>query len=329
MSCSMPKMTENVRPRPLPFCAYPTAQAEAQHGTQPLPAELPLVDFEAVLAHRSERYAAIPADRLTLAQLLELARVVGTSFAHREPQCRHLRPLLEPPPAVCDGVHRDPLGSERFGPWTRESHLYWFIRLLVLTDPTSPRSAVRVNDDAVRQSLAIVDADGVIIGGAMNETMPPIGVEPAFREDDPFLAAVLGYTHPVLEMLGAQDAEAVTALAARYPAFAEAYAMGRVGHHFMVARADALPTVEAFELVAATAAHFRTLGHAFMLVEASNQWTGAACEALGGVRVHFAPYRARRCVPESAQPLGSGVSSPDGFLSDKDSGCMFYVIRLD
>src|SRR5262245_30202513 len=119
MSCSIPRMTENVRPRPLPFCPYPTARAEAQHGVQPLPPELPIVDFDAVLAHRSERYAAVPADRLTPSQLLELARVVGTSFARREPQCRHLRPFAEPPPAVRDGLHRDPLGSESFGPWTR------------------------------------------------------------------------------------------------------------------------------------------------------------------------------------------------------------------
>jgi hypothetical protein len=65
-----------------------------------------------------------------------------------------------------------------------------------------------------------------------------------------------------------------------------------------------------------------------MVIEATNQWTGAACEVLGGVRVHFAPYRARRTVLESLLPRADTVTSPDGFLSKKDSGSMFYVIRL-
>jgi len=65
-----------------------------------------------------------------------------------------------------------------------------------------------------------------------------------------------------------------------------------------------------------------------MVIEATNQWTGAACEALGGVRVHFAPFRAHRTVCRSEEPLDDTVTSPDGFLSSKDSGSMLYVIRL-
>jgi hypothetical protein len=180
----------------------------------------------------------------------------------------------------------------------------------------------------LEQSLAIVDERGAVIGGAINETMPPLDAAPVFRDDDPFLGAALAYVEPVLAMLGVQDAEGVTALAAQYPAFRAAHAAGRVGHHFMVARSDALPTIDAFELVAATAAHYQALGFGYVLVEASNQWTGAACELLGGVRVHFAPYRARPVVPASAEALAGQVTSADGFLSGKDSGCMFYVIRL-
>lgn len=315
-------------PRPLPFCAYPTRRDVAQHGLQPLPARLPLVDFAAVAAHRSRRYTTMPAARLRPAQVLQLARVVGASFARREPQCRHLRPAKLPPAGLREAQHTDPFGTEPFGPWTPESLLYWFIRLLVLTDPTSPRGAIREHAAALEQSLAIVDERGQVIGGAINETMPPLEETPAFREDDPFLAAALAYVEPVLTMLGAQDAEGVTALAAQYPAFRDAHAAGRVGHHFMVARSDALPTLDAFELVAATAAHYQTLGYGFVLIEASNQWTGAACELLGGVRVHFAPYRAQPAVKASTEALEGHVTSTDGFLSGKDSGCMFYVIRL-
>jgi hypothetical protein len=49
---------------------------------------------------------------------------------------------------------------------------------------------------------------------------------------------------------------------------------------------------------------------------------------LGAVRVHFAPFRAQRTVWPSCGPLAGTVTSPDGFLSEKDSGSMLYVIRL-
>jgi hypothetical protein len=65
-----------------------------------------------------------------------------------------------------------------------------------------------------------------------------------------------------------------------------------------------------------------------MVTEATNQWTGAAFEALGGVRVHFRPFKVEPAVPKSNEPLEDVTTSPNGFLSDKDSGGMFYVIRL-
>jgi hypothetical protein len=209
-----------------------------------------------------------------------------------------------------------------------ESFLYWFIRLYLLTDPTSPRSAIRVNEEVLDQSLAILDERGQVIGGAFNETMPPFDASPEFRQDDPFLAAVFASTEPISVLLGTQDAEALTALSTHYPAFREAYAEGKVGHHFMVARSDDLAKGDTFELVAASAERFQALGHRFMVIEATNQWTGAACQALNGVRVHFAPFQARQTVRKSTEPLEGVVTSPNGFVSDKDSGSMFYVIRL-
>jgi hypothetical protein len=65
-----------------------------------------------------------------------------------------------------------------------------------------------------------------------------------------------------------------------------------------------------------------------MVSEATNQWTGAAGAVLGGVHVHFAPFQGWQRVHQSAQPLEGIVTSANGWLSDKDSGSMFYVIRL-
>lgn len=178
------------------------------------------------------------------------------------------------------------------------------------------------------QSLALVDQTEQVVGGAFNEPLPPLGITPAFRQDDAFLAAVLSFEEPILTLLAAQDNEALTALCAKYPAFRDAYAQGQVGHHFMVARSDSIGRDETFELVAGSAEHYQALGYQFMVSEATNQWTGAACEALGGIRTHFAPYQAQHAVPQSAEALADTVTSSNGFLSDKDSGSMFYVIRL-
>ena len=95
-----------------------------------------------------------------------------------------------------------------------------------------------------------------------------------------------------------------------------------------MARSDALAKEDTFELVAAIAERCRAFGYEYMVTEATNQWTGAAFEALGGVRVHFAPFLARPAVRKSAEPLEGVTTSPNGFLSNKDSGGMFYVIRL-
>jgi hypothetical protein len=315
-------------PRALPYCAYPRAADFGRHGVQLLPASLPLVDFERARPYRSLRYTAVPASRLTPAQVLRLAEVVAASFAQREPQCRHLQPAKLPPAGLEDALHRDPFGVSRFGPWSSERLLYWFIRLLVFTDASSPRSAIEVHTDSLAQSLAILDERGEVIGGAINETMPLLDTSPHIRQGDPFLDAVFAFVEPVFELLGTQDVEATKALSIAYPAFRDAHAAGKVGHHFMVARSDALPKADAFELVAATAARYQALGHVFMVIEATNQWTGAACEALGATRVHFAPFRLQRMVRPSAEPLADTVTSPDGYLSSKDSGSMLYVIRL-
>src|SRR5918998_6529696 len=79
-------------PRTLPYCAYPKASDVAQHGVQLLPASLPLVDFVRAQPYRSRRYSTDLAPDLTPAQMLQMAWVIATGFARREPQARYLRP---------------------------------------------------------------------------------------------------------------------------------------------------------------------------------------------------------------------------------------------
>jgi hypothetical protein len=315
-------------PRPLPYSAYPKARDVSQHGIQPLPASLPLVDFARAEPHRSSRYSTVIATELTKEQLLQMAWVIATGFARREPQARYLRPPKHPPAGLMEASHTDPFGTDSFGSWDTQTQMYWIVRLTALTDPTSSADTIEVNEETLAQSLAILDGEGRVIGAAFNETMPPFDVEPPFREGDPFLDTVVAVWEPVYGALGAQDAEALTALSERYPEFREAYAQGKVSHHILIARSDDLPKGDTFELVAAIAERCLALGYSYMVTEATNQWTGAAFEALGGVRVHFRPFLVEPAVPKSDEPLEDVTTSPNGFLSDKDSGGMFYVIRL-
>jgi hypothetical protein len=315
-------------PRHLPYAAYPQAADVEQHGLQPLPESLPPVDFARAEPHRSSRYPTADATNLTPEQILQAAWVIADGFARREPQARHLQPPKNPPAGLMEARHTDPFGTVPFGSWDVPTQMYWIVRLAALTDPTTPRDAIEVNEDVLEQSVAVVDREGSVIGAAFNETMPPLDVEPPLREGDPFLDTVFTVWEPVYAALGAQDAEALTALAEKYPAFQKAYDEGKVTHHLLIARSDDLPKEDTFELVAASAQRCLALGYEYMVTEATNQWTGAAFEALGGVRVHFAPFQASPAVPRSDEPLEDATTSPNGFLSDKDSGGMFYVIRL-
>lgn len=315
-------------PRPLPYCAYPGAADVDRHGLQPLPASLPPADFARATPHRSGRYNTVLATDLTTEQLLQMAWVIASGFARREPQARHLRPPKHPPARLMETLHTDPFGTDLFGPWNTETLMYWIVRLFALTDPTSQKNAVEVNGETLEQSLAILDETGRVVGAAFNETMPPFDAEPPLRAGDLFLDTVVEIWEPVYAALGAQDAEALAELSVRYPGFREAYAGGRVGHHLLVARSDDLPKKDTFELVAASAERYLALGYEYMVTEATNQWTGAAFEALGGVPVHFAPFQVEPAVQKSDEPLEDVTTSPNGFLSDKDSGGMFYALRL-
>jgi hypothetical protein len=315
-------------PRQLPYGAYPKAVDVADHGLQALPTSLPLIDFARAKPYRSSQYTTVLATELTKDQLLQAAWVIATGFARREPQARHLRPPKHPPAGLMEARHTDPFGTDPFGSWDTETHTYWVVRLTALTDPTSPQGAIELNEETLAQSLAILDGEGRVIGAAFNQTMPPLDVEPPLREGDPFLDTVISVWEPVYGALGAQDVTALTALSERYRAFHEAYAQGKVCHHILIARSNDLPKGDTFELVAAGAERCRTLGYEYLVTEATNQWTGAAFETLGGVRVHFAPFLVQPAVRKSDEPLDGVTTSFDGFLADKDSGSMFYVIRL-
>jgi hypothetical protein len=315
-------------PQHLPFCEYPSAKDSELHGLQLLPDKLPIVDLQAVQEFRSNRYPAVGAKTLEPSQILQMTREVAESFTMRDQLTRHLNPPKYPPDGLNSVEHTDGYGTDKFGPWTRSNIFYWFIRLFVLTDATSPSTAIETRQDILEHSLAILDNGGQVIAGAFRDTKSPPDERRELRENDIFLTAVLPFMRPILRFLGIQEYAAMLALTDQYPTFRDAYHQSKIGSAALVARTDALPKEDTFELTVATVEHFQSSGYHYLVTEAVNQWTGAAFEALNGVRVHFQPFQAEKVLPESNEPVEGKVTSPNGFISYKDSGSMFYVVRL-
>jgi len=312
-------------PLALPRCEYPGSLDTDAAGLFQLPENMPAIDFSLARKYRSNAFKPVGVDHAEKFKLLEMARMVAKSFAEHEPMSRHVHPPGKEPDLI-GGFHEDPFGKDRFGPWTKENILYWFIRMMVLTNSTDSGNAIILNADMLRLSLIITDNNSNPIGGAFNVTLSPEEVD--FQKTYAFLDAVLIYMNPIMNKILSQEHEAVAALKEKYPSFGRAYNKGNVGMHFMIARSAKLPSEHTFELVAASAERFQHRGYEYMLVSASNQWTGAACEVLGGTPVHFSPFRKTKAVVEKRYAREHEPYSIDGYLSDKDSGMMFYAIKL-
>lgn len=313
-------------PQKLPRCEYPKASDFANHGLLPLPNALSAVNWQEIEQYRSQCYPIYSMQQLSNTQILEIAKMVAEAFSKNEPMKKHLKPPKVMPKNIENIFHIDFLGQDSFGEWSAANIVYWFIRLLILTNPSDPVSNIRKNNSSYHLSLAMFDDSVNVVGGAFN-TIVPYEAE-LFRDNDPFLDAILSADKPIIDLIFEQEHEAIEALKAQYLSFKNALKAKKVGLHFMVAKAAHLPTVYAFELVAASAAHFYQQGFQYMVTCASNQWTGAACEALNGVRVHFSPYRTQQKVADSLTASLYVPYSEDGYISKKDSGAMFYVIKL-
>jgi hypothetical protein len=312
----------------LPRCKYPSALDIPSHGIQRLPENLPLINLLGAQKYRSTRFTPLSIQSFKPRRILEMSRMIAKSFVEKEPMNRHLQAPEEFPKELLNLVHTDPFGSHPFGQWNKENIFFWFIRLMVLTDSSSSLDDIPLNEDLFKLSLAIQDENGKLIGGAYNIPLAPNQKEQSKRTKDPFIRAIAAFIEPPLSLIIEQENIAIKSLEEKYPSFKSARENGKVGCHFMVARTKALPMVDAFELVAASSERFLNFGYFYLVVSATNEWTGAACEVLGGLRVHFAPYRAEKKVKESKMARAEEVHSTDGFLSDKDSGSMFYLIKL-
>jgi len=314
--------------RKLPHCDYPKAAETHLHGLQMLPAVLPLINLAATAAYRSANYKAVGIDSFTHQQVLELVSVIAKSFVKNEPMNRHMQPSKNSPAVIHEAKYLNEYGETKFGDWEKENIFFWLIRLLVFNQLKGDLDGMVTHNHSKQLSMAIFNDKGNIIGGALNIKLYSPETNPASDGEELFFQAVTSYAKPVIQMLMSQEEASLTTLSNAYADFKEAYESGKVGELFMIARSPLLPTEDTFELVAATMERFKQLGYKYVATAAANQWTGAAFEAMGGVRVYFSPYRATQQLKLSKEGLADETSSSDGYLAAKDSGCMFYILRV-
>ena len=319
-------MSQPTNPIKLPRCNYPTVDDIQQHGLYDLQKELPLVDFESARKFRSNKYTAVPLDGFDKSRILELAHIIAKSFALNEPMNRHVHPSQKIPDEIIDVEHQDAFGKDTFGPWTTENIIFWCIRLVLLTNPSQTRGSIEISEDLLRHSLMITDKHSKPIGGALNITLPV--QEDDLRPDDPFIKAMFSYQDPVLDFIHKHEHTAIQALSDAYPVFEEALNSGKVGYIAMIARSAELPSDHTFELFAASFEHFQKNGYEYMMITGTNQWTGAACEALGSLRIYFWPFRDEQRVAVENKATQNEPYSSDGYISNKDSGLMIYCVKL-
>jgi hypothetical protein len=312
----------------LPRTKYPGAKNTLHHGIQQLPPSLPLVNFGRAEKYRSNKYQTTNISVLEGDSILGLSRLIAKSFVEKEPMNRHLHPPDEVPAGLNDAVHKDPFGSHKFGAWTKENIFYWFIRLNVLTDSNSHKEEIPLNEDLIKLSLAVKGSDGALIGGAINITVNPHDEAPPLQDNHPIKNAIEAFIAAPLTLVMEQEHIALETLCGNYPSFRKALSEQKVGCHFMVARSQDLPSEDTFELVYSSVEKFMEMDYSYVIISGTNEWTGAACEILGGTRIHYAPYRDKKRVQETKSANKKEVHSIDGYLSDKDSGSMFYLIKL-
>jgi len=324
-------MSENAKkPLSLPYCEYPNTTQTSLHGQQRLPEQLQPATFAEVSPYRSNEYQITVASALTHLQLLQMARGVGESFAQREPMARYLQLPTSMPYELVGKKHIDPFGTDSFGEWTYANLIYWFIRLFLLTNPSMPKPITKLNNAVLDLSYSILGENGDVIGGTYSEPLlqPNDNAQP-FRSNDPFLSAVLLGLNPILELLMEQNAIGIQLLSENYSSVKQSWIQGKIIHHFMLARFEGLPKEDTAELMFGIYEQYQRQGYKYVVAEATNQWTGAALEAIGAVRVFFTPFRTQQRVKESKIPLPIDVTTPDGYVSNINSGSMFYILRLN
>lgn len=308
----------------LPHCAYPTANDTDKHGFLELPKNLTKINWAALKPYRTSNLDSIILKSLTNSEIIETANVVASSFVKNEPIQKHLK-LPKQKPNNLAKPFADAFGENSFGEWSKENLFYWVIRLAILSDTGDNMLHGCKNEDTLNLSLAVKNKSDQIIGGMLCSTLK---TEEYSEETEPFRFTIFELFSKSMDFLFSQEHKAISALSNNYSDFSKALNNKKVGIVNMIAKANSFPKENIFELFAQGIELFHKNEYEYVVVAGSNQWTGAACEVMNGTRVHYNPYRdMQRLATESTANIYE-IYSEDGYLSAKDSGVMFYILKL-
>lgn len=310
----------------LPYCEYPKAKDIASHGLQELPSILPSIDWGKVNRYRNVNFNRSYVSLLDYDEILESAHLVAKSFAKNEAMRRTLKPARVMPHELKTYTHTDELGRGSITEWSAENIEFWTIRLFHLTNPSDLMGSIHLNNDSNDLSLVFYNDKNEMVGVVYNSTVNVN--EPLPRVTDPLMVAVSKEFEPIHKIVSNSENQAHDLLKEKYPEFDIALANKKVCTIYQLAKSEDLPSEHAFELFASAMEELKNKGFSYMVTCAANQWTGSACEVFNGIRVNFEPYRAVQRVNKSGDNILTEPYTNDGFISNKDSGLMYYIVKL-
>ena len=346
----------------VPFKKFPTHSEIENHGLQPLPetTDVPQISPSSVLPFclNEETSSSIVYrswNDLCEEEVLELVRMLGLGFAKYEPMCRHLRAQL-----LCEELreeeYEDALGKHSWGFHSQkekgiekenlemfmEDALTWWIRLCFVTN--SSEDGRPVQKEVLNLSTVAIDTKtnnflGAVLAMPAHIPSPP----PSSPSSSSSSSSSSSPTHesifhreaalalsPVKRYVDNMENTAIPALVSSYPPLQKAFENEKVTCCFMISKSSLHPVPLSLpvDLFRAHMEQQIELGMEYFVTEATNPWTGAVMEAMGATPTFFSPHRSVEGVIKSDKAVKEGPSSSNGWVSDKDSGAMFYVGRF-
>ena len=338
----------------VPFLKFPTHAETHRQGMQPLPTtkDVPQINPSSVLPYCMSEDTASSVEfkswtELSNEEVLELVRMVGLGFAAFEPMCRYFKAQLMTD-ELRDAEYEDALGRHSWGhhtlaeqkemtkedlPLTMADALTWWIRMAFISDPEVEGRPLQ--QETLKRSTVAIDTNtgdflGALIGVPATLPPSPDAPHPSPPADCVFHREINKALAPIEQLIGNMEGTAVPSLTTTYPAMKQAFEQHKVTCAFMISKSSKIEVSRSLP-VDLFRAHFEqqiALGHEYFVTEASNPWTGAVMEAMGATPTYFAPHRSIGGIVKSDVPVKEGPSSPNGYVSDKDSGIMYYAGRF-
>ena len=329
----MSTLLDQSQVRTLPRVAFPSCNDKNAHGLQKESLSrckdvIPMFDLSGSFPLRNPQLCIKQWAALSREQVVEALAVIGEAFERNEPVMRHV--ILPQAPSDFHTLrHSDGLQKDtEAGPWSAANLTAWWARLYWVVDLRLPGAPLI--RETMESSLAVVSPDGHVTTAICVSVQAPFDGNDFERDKLCPIGQYVTNCYSFLDDICEEaDNHGLAELCRQFPDFENAIRGKKVAEACMLGKGNhASDSREPFELLYRLFFHLQTLGYSYMYVLASAHWTGAFLEMAGAVRVYFCPWQGKRPLPVGVTPQPSQPCSPNGWMSDKDSGLMMYVVRL-